>query len=81
MTTPPTMKLNSRDLEGVTDMTLQHYDQRAEDFREGTRGHDVSQNIAALLQHIEGNPPSGFSTLAVGRDAISRRLSSSVTPS
>ena len=66
MTTPPTMKLNSRDLEGVTDMTLQHYDERAESFREGTHGHDVSQNIAALLQHIEGNPPSAILDLGCG---------------
>ncbi len=37
--------------------TLEYYNQRAEDFRAGTRDHDVSQNIAALLQHIEGPPP------------------------
>ena len=37
--------------------TLEHYNQRAEDFRSGTRDHDVSQNIAALLQHMEGAPP------------------------
>jgi hypothetical protein len=57
MTTLPTITLNSHDLESVAGKTLQHYDQRAEDFREGTRGHDVSQNIAALLQPIEGDPP------------------------
>ena len=49
VTTLPTMKLNSHDLEGVAGLTLQHYDQRAKDFWEGTRRHDVSQNIAALL--------------------------------
>jgi SAM-dependent methyltransferase len=37
--------------------TLAHYDARAEDFRAGTRDHDVSQNIDALLRHIEGPPP------------------------
>ncbi len=37
--------------------TLAHYDGRAEDFREGTRDHDVTQNIGALLRHIEGEPP------------------------
>ena len=37
--------------------TLAHYEQRAEDFRDGTRDHDVTQNIAALLRHIEGTPP------------------------
>ena len=37
--------------------TLAHYDQRAEDFWQGTRDHDVRQNIDALLGSIEGNPP------------------------
>jgi SAM-dependent methyltransferase len=41
----------------ISGLTLEHYDQRAEDFRAGTRDHDVSQNVAALLQHIEGEPP------------------------
>jgi SAM-dependent methyltransferase len=49
--------LTSEDLEQVAAATLRHYDQRAEAFREGTRGHDVSQNIAALLRHIPGDPP------------------------
>ena len=31
--------------------------QNAEDFWEGTRYHDVSQNIAAMLQYIEGERP------------------------
>jgi len=35
---------------------LEHYNQRAEDFWEGTRNHNVSQNIEALLQTIEGKP-------------------------
>ena len=51
------MKLNPQDLEKIADLTLQHYNQRAEDYREGTRDHNVSQNIAALLQYIEGVPP------------------------
>jgi len=37
--------------------TLAHYDARAEAFRAGTRDHDVSQNVAALLRHVEGAPP------------------------
>ncbi len=41
----------------IASLTLAHYDSRAEDFWEGTRGHDVSQNIAALLRHIQGEPP------------------------
>jgi SAM-dependent methyltransferase len=51
------MKLAPQDLEKIADGTLAHYDQRAEDFWEGTRGHDVSQNIGALLQYIEGERP------------------------
>jgi SAM-dependent methyltransferase len=37
--------------------TLADYERSAEGFRAGTRDHDVSQNIAALLRHIEGTPP------------------------
>jgi SAM-dependent methyltransferase len=45
------------DLQKVSTVTLAHYNRRAEDFREGTRDHDVSQNIAALLEAIESEPP------------------------
>lgn len=51
------MKLHPHDVEKIASLTLEHYNLRAEDFREGTRDHDVSQNIAALLSHIEGEPP------------------------
>ena len=51
------MKLNPQDLQKIAAGTLDHYDQRAADFWEGTRDHDVSQNIGALLQYIEGEPP------------------------
>src|SRR5713226_5908981 len=51
------MKLNPQELEKLVQLTLHHYDQSAEDFWEGTRDHDVSQNIAALLQSVEGEPP------------------------
>ena len=37
--------------------TLAHYNEKAHSFREGTRDHDVSQNIAALLRHLEGEAP------------------------
>ena len=37
--------------------TLGHYESRAQAFWEGTRDHDVSQNIEALLRHIEGTAP------------------------
>jgi len=58
------MKLTPQDLEQLADRTLEHYNQGAHDFWEGTRGHDVSQNISALLQQIEGEPP--FTILDLG---------------
>lgn len=51
------MKLNRQDLEKLAHLTLEHYNQCAEDFWEGTHDHNVSQNIAALLQYIESEPP------------------------
>jgi SAM-dependent methyltransferase len=51
------MVLDSQDLKKISGRTLEHYNNRAADFWEGTRGHDVSQNIAALLQYIESQPP------------------------
>jgi SAM-dependent methyltransferase len=58
------MKLNPQDLQAISERTLENYDQRAADFWEGTRDHDVSQNIAALLRYIEAQPP--FAILDVG---------------
>ncbi|MGH6856506.1 MAG: class I SAM-dependent methyltransferase [Methylocella sp.] len=51
------MKLHPQDLQKIARLTLEHYNQRAEEFWEGTRNHNVSQNIEALLRHIEGEPP------------------------
>lgn len=58
------MKLSPSDLKEVSARTLEHYDEGAEGFWQGTRAHDVRQNIAALLQHIEGVPP--FTVLDLG---------------
>ena len=41
----------------ISEATLAHYRERAEDFWLGTRHHDVRQNIEALLRHIRGAPP------------------------
>ena len=60
------MKLDSRDLEKIAERTLEHYNQRAQAFWEGTRDHDVSQNIAALLGRIEGEPPFAILDLGCG---------------
>jgi SAM-dependent methyltransferase len=51
------MSLTPEDLRQIAERTLAHYDQRAEAFWTGTRDHDVSQNINALLQYIEAPPP------------------------
>ena len=51
------MPLTAGELDRITASTLAHYDLRAEAFWAGTRAHDVSQNIAALLQAIEAPPP------------------------
>src|SRR5271169_3763207 len=45
------------DTSEISARTLAYYEQRAEEFRAGTRDHDVGQNIAALLRHIEGKAP------------------------
>ena len=57
-------KLNPQEVEATSGRTLEHYERSAEDFWRGTRDHDVSQNIGALLRHIEGEPP--FTVLDLG---------------
>jgi SAM-dependent methyltransferase len=54
MNAPPAPPL---DLKDIVKRTLDSYVRRAEDFREGTRNHDVSQNVAALLEHIDAKAP------------------------
>lgn len=51
------MKLDPQTLAQITTTTVDHYNRVAEDFREGTRDHDVSQNIDALLRHIQAPAP------------------------
>ena len=57
MPMPMPMPLTPEQLELIARRTLAHYDARAQAFWEGTRDHDVRQNIDALLQHIEAPPP------------------------
>ncbi|MEO6928016.1 MAG: class I SAM-dependent methyltransferase [Casimicrobiaceae bacterium] len=54
------------ELRAALNLTLEHYRDRAAAFREGTREHDVSQNIAVLLQHIEGASPFAILDLGCG---------------
>ena len=51
------MKHGAEDLDQIVTRTLAHYNEHAQAFWEGTHEHDVSQNIAALLQHIEAPAP------------------------
>lgn len=49
--------MTPQELAKIARTTLEHYDQRAEEFWRGTRDHDVTQNISALLQAIEAGCP------------------------
>lgn len=44
--------LDRDDLRHISETTLAHYDATANAFWEGTRDHDVRQNIDALLRHL-----------------------------
>ena len=46
--------------------TIAYYDRAARAFWDGTRDHDVSQNYAALLDAIEGDPPYSILDLGCG---------------
>jgi SAM-dependent methyltransferase len=49
--------LSNEQLTAISQRTLEHYDGNAGSFWEGTRDHDVSQNIEALLTAIGMEPP------------------------
>ena len=51
-------------LASISARTIKDYNEHAADFWEGTRGHDVKQNIDSLLRHIRG--PSPFRILDLG---------------
>lgn len=44
-------------LRDLAERTLDHYERNAEAFWQGTRDHDVRQNIDALLRALHGPPP------------------------
>jgi SAM-dependent methyltransferase len=58
------MKTDPPDAATIAELTLDYCNQCAEEFWEGTRDHDVSQNLAALLQAIAAPPP--FTVLDFG---------------
>lgn len=54
-------------LQAISARTLAHYNASAEQFFEGTRDHDVRQNISALLDAIEaGGRQAPFAILDLG---------------
>lgn len=63
---PPLPDEPKQDLSRIAETTLAHYQARAEQFWEGTRDHDVRQNIEALLAHIEGEAPFNILDLGCG---------------
>jgi hypothetical protein len=64
----PSNALDKAQLRRISEITIGHYDRAAEDYWDGTRNHDVSQNYEALLEAIEGEPPLPSSTWVVGPD-------------
>jgi SAM-dependent methyltransferase len=64
MSAAPAGSQTPEEIEQISARTLDHYERRAARFWEGTRDHDVGQNIAALLERIEG--PKPFTILDLG---------------
>ncbi len=62
----PSNALDEAQLRRISEMTIGHYDRTAEDYRDGTRNHDVSQNYAALLAAIGGDPPYAILDMGCG---------------
>ncbi|TAK86582.1 MAG: class I SAM-dependent methyltransferase [Aquabacterium sp.] len=60
------MGLTQDVLQRIASDTLSHYEASAAQFWLGTRDHDVSQNISALLHHIQGAAPFDILDLGCG---------------
>ena len=58
------VKLGPDAVAAIVSGTLDSYGERADAFWEGTRNHDVSQNLQALLRYIVAKPP--FTILDLG---------------
>jgi SAM-dependent methyltransferase len=56
--------MSPEELKRISNLTLAHYEGSAESFWQGTKDHDVSQNIAALLHYID--VPAPFELLDFG---------------
>ena len=71
----PLCPLSPEELATISSSTIGHYQGSAVSFWEGTRDHDVSQNVAALLRHISAPPPRSILDLGCGpgRDLLTFR--------
>ena len=58
----------------IAAVTIAEYDRMAAAYRRGTADHDVSQNIAALLEAIEGEAPHAILDLGCGPGRDLRRF-------
>ena len=58
--------LSEAELLEISRETLADYGRRAESFWEGTRDHDVSQNVDALLETLQTPPPARILDLGCG---------------
>jgi SAM-dependent methyltransferase len=56
----------NEELAVISKVTIEHYDDSADSFWTGTADHDVSQNYAALLDHLEGVAPYRILDLGCG---------------
>jgi len=60
------MPLTPEELDHIAARTLGHYDTHAQDYWQGTRDHDVSQNIETLLRHLPAAAPLRILDLGCG---------------
>ncbi len=58
------LQADAKQLRRISEVTIAHYDRSAEEYWDGTRDHDVSQNYTAFLDAIEDDHP--FSILDLG---------------
>lgn len=66
--------LGPDDLRRIAQVTLDHYEQSAERFWEGTKDHDVAQNVDALLSRLDGPGPFAILDLGCGPGRDLRRF-------
>jgi SAM-dependent methyltransferase len=63
---PCLVTLTGDELRAISSTTLGHYQAGARSFWVGTRDHDVSQNVEALIRHLPGPPPQTVLDLGCG---------------